>query len=468
MYLSDHIIESDKVPATSRSTNLSRKKISILIAVIIVALSIDMAVSTFSDILKQELISTLGLASFVSIIVTIYGVGQYLLLGFLKHLSRGVRSKASYFDVLYKTLTIAQYLIAGILFVVIIQIVLSSHYYIISTIAATTISYGMACIVMSLVSSRFFSWYKSNKDYTVLLYGLAAVLTAVSTGSHILTHNIILLEKKPAEINANLKGNFPDISRGSVGIIASVFLYVNVLPLVLSFIFMYAGTTLLLRHHSKKLGKIKYWTVICLPLIPFLAGLLPTLQALPSGSFTFYNKDLVSFRLFAILAGTGGSILIGVAFLTIARSMHQIQNSLIVNYLAIAGFGIITLAISIETPMYQAPYPPFGVAASSSIGLMSYLYSLGMYLSAISVSEDVKLRQRIREFASVNQTKLLDSIGTAQMEQEIERTVLKIGKEQQETLAEQTGVEPSVTEEDMKDYLAEVLEEVKKLHNKQS
>jgi hypothetical protein len=82
---------------------------------------------------------------------------------------------------------------------------------------------------------------------------------------------------------------------------------------------MYAGTTLLFRHHSKKLGKIKYWIVICLPLIPVLAGLLPTLQG---------------------------------------------------------------------------------------------------------------------------------------------------GKEQQETLAEQTGVEPSITEEDMNDNLADVLEEVKKLHNK--
>ena len=105
------------------------------------------------------------------------------------------------------------------------------------------------------------------------------------------------------------------------------------------------------------------------------------------------------------------------------------------------------LAISIDTPMYQAPYPPFGVAASSSIGLVCYLYSLGIYLSAISVSEDVKLRQGIRKYATINQSKLLDSIGTAQMELEIEKTVLKIGKEQQETLAEQTGVEPSLTEE---------------------
>jgi hypothetical protein len=78
------------------------------------------------------------------------------------------------------------------------------------------------------------------------------------------------------------------------------------------------------------------------------------MMALPSGGFAFYNKNLVMFRIFSILAGSGGSILIGVAFLTTARSINQIhQNSIIVDYLAVAGYGVMMLAIAIETPMYQ-------------------------------------------------------------------------------------------------------------------
>ena len=228
---------------------------------------------------------------------------------------------------------------------------------------------------------------------------------------------------------------------------------------------MYAGTILLLRHHSKKLGKIKFWIIICLPLISFLAGLLPTLLALPSGGFTFYSRNFVVFRVFSILSGTIGSILIGIAFLAIARTIRKVQqNGIIVDYLAIAGYGIMMLAISIETPMYQAPYPPFGVAASASIGLMCYLYGVGIYLSAISVSEDVKLRQAIRQYV-IDESKLLDSIGTAEMEQQIEKAVSKITKEQEEVLAEQTGVEPSLTEGEVKDYVETVLLEVKQMHN---
>jgi hypothetical protein len=57
---------------------------------------------------------------------------------------------------------------------------------------------------------------------------------------------------------------------------------------------------------------------------------------------------------------------------------------------------------------------------------------------------------------------LVDNIGTAQMEQEIERRVLKVAREQQEVLRESSGVESSLTEKDMKEYLEQVIKEVKK------
>jgi len=163
----------DHLSSTTRY--LTRRRISALITVIIMALLIDMCLSTFSDILKEK--AAWGFALFVAIVVIIYGPGQHFVLGFLKYLSKGVRSKAPYLDRLYKMIRMVQYVIAGILFLIIFQIVLTSHYYVLSTVIATTLGYGLACIVMSLVSYRFFSWFKTrfktNKDYTVLLYGLA-------------------------------------------------------------------------------------------------------------------------------------------------------------------------------------------------------------------------------------------------------------------------------------------------------
>jgi hypothetical protein len=62
-----------------------------------------------------------------------------------------------------------------------------------------------------------------------------------------------------------------------------------------------------------------------------------------------------------------------------------------------------------------------------------YLLFVGIYSSAISVAEDSKLRKTILKLA-VKETKFLHSIGTAQMEYEIQRKVLKLIKEQHEAL----------------------------------
>ena len=101
------------------------------------------------------------------------------------------------------------------------------------------------------------------------------------------------------------------------------------------------------------------------------------------------------------------------------------------------------------------------------MGLSSYLVLVDIYSSAISVSEDSKLRQSIRKLV-LKETKLLDSIGTAQMQGEIESMVLQVTKEQEETLKEQTGVQPSLSEEDMKNYLVEVLQEVRSIKRDRS
>ena len=59
--------------------------------------------------------------------------------------------------------------------------------------------------------------------------------------------------------------------------------------------------------------------------------------------------------------------------------------------------------------------------------------------------------------------KLLDIIGTPQMDQEIERRVLNTAKEAPTCFFKnrQTGIEPSLTERDMKQYLGTVLKEIR-------
>jgi hypothetical protein len=124
----------------------------------------------------------------------------------------------------------------------------------------------------------------------------------------------------------------------------------------------------------------------------------------------------------------------------------------------ISAYGLVLLFTSNQANiLVSGPYPPFGLATISFMGLSSYLVLVGIYYSAISVAEDSKLRQSIGHFA-LEEAKLLDSIGTAQMEKQIEDFVMKMTKDNAHWLDLQSGVKPSLTEDDMNSYLAEVID----------
>ena len=69
----------------------------------------------------------------------------------------------------------------------------------------------------------------------------------------------------------------------------------------------------------------------------------------------------------------------------------------------------------------------------------------------MAVAQDVKLRQAIRNTA-IDQSKLLISIGSAQIEKEKEKKVMTVAQKEKYELIEHTGVQSSLTDDDMKQY----------------
>ena len=133
----------------------------------------------------------------------------------------------------------------------------------------------------------------------------------------------------------------------------------------------------------------------------------------------------------------------------------------ITEYMFATAFGFMLTYVSGTATIIQAPYPPFGLASVSFLGVSSYLVFVGLYYSAITVSQDIRLRQAIRKVAT-NELKLIDSMGTAQMEQDLQRRVLKIAKATSDSMQEESGFQSSMTEDEMKEYLQIVLEERKR------
>src|SRR5262249_54830575 len=156
--------------------------------------------------------------------------------------------------------------------------------------------------------------------------------------------------------------------------------------------------------------------------------------------FSYYNlTGSVSFSIiYTILFSSSkpiGGLLFAAAFWSMARriGIRQLRD-----YMIISAYGLALIFGSQQAIILaNKPYPPFGLATISFLGLASYLMLMGIYSSAVSVSEDSKLRNLIRKFA-ITELRLLDSIGTAQMEREIEKRVMALAKRNQDILAEET------------------------------
>ena len=81
-------------------------------------------------------------------------------------------------------------------------------------------------------------------------------------------------------------------------------------------------------------------------------------------------------------------------------------------------------------------------------------------IEASSLLQDNESGFSIRRSAITN-PKLPDSIGRAQMEQEILRRTIPVIKKYQGNLEQETGIHSSLTEDDAKRYLEEVIKEIK-------
>ena len=96
--------------------------------------------------------------------------------------------------------------------------------------------------------------------------------------------------------------------------------------------------------------------------------------------------------------------------------------------------------------------------------LSSYMIILGLYSTAISISQDIRLRQYIKDLSKVD-SGFLSTIGQAQMEKHMQSNASdleNVVKEQRMELEKKSGIQSSVQQQDIKQYLLEVLQEVDK------
>jgi hypothetical protein len=305
---------------------------------------------------------------------------------------------------------------------------------------------------MGIFTVIFLSWYKTNhSSILVLLYGLSFATVVIASVALVAVWIYVFSEQMPNSIYPTSDVFYPRTEEGSNWrVLSKIYQYSD----IASFFLKWGGTALILYHYSHKIGRAKYWFLLSLPVAYFSTLLVY--------HFHIYepHEELETLIFVGIgsLNSTFGGILFYLAFKLTSenfKSEHEIRD-----HLLIAGFGFMLFFSASQANVISTVYPPFGFATVSSYGIGSYLITLGLYLAALSVSQDEQLRNMIKS-STLSESKFLHSIGTSvgERKKEIVSTVLDKVKREQETITNNSGVGTSLSDDEIKDYVKEAEEE---------
>jgi hypothetical protein len=430
-------------------------KTTVIIWIVTAFLIADVILNYVAEFIEPYLISLPSIILF-TVMVGICSFGAYFLLKFVREKSKSVVSKDPYLKVISTTVMVVQFLLIALVIFLLFEILFTSQYDTPLFVATALISEILALGLLGLFAQRFLSWFILNRQSTVvLIYGLSLAVAAFSLAV-IVIYDVTYLPQKDPHITPQTGVVFPNtLEPGSLlDILFSIYTFLN----MISFGLLILGTAILLFHYSKKIGQVKFWVIILLPLVYFISSSVENLKIYaPTTDAQWFN-----WYLFSSLNSTAGGILFGVAFWTISKTFDQ--NSTVKEYLKFAAFGFVLLFISTQASPSGAPYPPYGIITMTFLPLSSHMIFLGLYSTAISISQDIQLRQSIKKVATQD-SNLLSSIGTAHMEQEIQRKIDRfkdVVQEEEKELEQKTGIEANIKEEDLKSILEEVLQEVGK------
>jgi hypothetical protein len=443
---------------SSQLLNLRSKKFFALFLVILSAQFIDLTTGTLSDLFVDFAVSPLGNGLFIAIGV-IYGIGQYFILRTVKTtIGQGEVKNRSHVTLVRNVVTITQYVLIAIMVSIVLQIIINSGYYTNLLAIGATISYGLAAILTGLLAYWFLTWFRRNRTLVVLIYGLAAAMISVNAIDTILYFDIVIFGTKPVVTTPESEVIFPDLAELGFPLVADM----QTVSLNAYFILTWAGTILLLRHNIQRIGRIKFWGLVATPMVFFMSFYIAFYESINAGPSPTTEEDISAIFLpiiLVILSGQAAVILFGLGFRSVAKSISQTYK--VRDYMIITAYGFILFFTAASATISGAGYPPFGIANVLLVGPFSYLILTGLYGSAISIAEDSKLRQSIKS-STKEELKLLDSIGISEIQRETERKVMAVTKANAETLTQESGIEPSLTDEEIHTILTNVASEIRR------
>jgi hypothetical protein len=229
---------------------------------------------------------------------------------------------------------------------------------------------------------------------------------------------------------------------------------------VSSFLLMWIATAIFLSQYRHKMGRIKFFLLISIPLIYYI---FPFQSYFGDVFFPLLQSSPVSFSIIYILIFSAtkqvGALLFSLAFWAASTLVYddRVRKSLLMSSIGMAIlFGSIEIA-----PLQYHVYPPYGLVTEAFIPLGTYLLFVGIFTSAKNISRDAEVRKEFYKSAA-SQLTLLKAIGVSQMEKELENQVKfvqkrsRVSEKEEELHVEEQHLEEASVKEILHDVLNEL------------
>jgi hypothetical protein len=436
------------------TVNLSKKNSLIFVLIFTFVMVFDATIVQFSSYSGVKIPMWLNITIFILFSIIFLASSPILLNYVRKIISKDSSQKIPIRLRYFHNLMSATLIVTGsIILIITFQILILNKYSLILLEIQTYVSYLSALIFLSFLVFLFAGWLIRKRNYIIILYVIAFSLASVNlivSLIYIQTYFSfsVLPDVKPYPITAYVV-NIP----GSV-ITESLSLIYDILSLS-SFLLMWIATAILLSQYRHKMGKIRFFLLISIPLIYYV---FPFQNYFGDVFFTllFYSPVMFSVIYILIFSATKevGAFLFGLSFWSASSLVHhnRVQKSLLISFI-----GMVILFCSNEiSPLRSHVYPPYGFITEALLPIGAYLLLVGIFTSAQYISQDARLRKEFYKSAE-SQLNLLKNIGVSQMEKKYEEKVKFL---QESTKSSKTIEEPELEEEHIKKILHDVLHEL--------
>jgi hypothetical protein len=430
------------------------KKISFIFILIIASIIIiDSTIVEFYSFSGVRASTTVNVVIFIAFSV-VFAFSGILLVTCVKTITSNTtyrlpKNLRKFHYIVFGTLILTIVLISVIIF----QIIAFNKYHILLLQAVTYISHVSALAFAIPLVFILAKWFKSRRNYIILLYIITFSLVSSNIVVSLIYYEQNLLRSNAIEIRPYRITMYVVVfySTPADESLSSVY---NVI-FILSFLVIWVATMVMLNHYKYRLGKIKYYALTIIPLIYFIFPFHTYFANLLS-PFVLNSPIAVSV-IYTILFSASkqvGAFLFSLSFLIASTVVPKdsVRKSLLISCI-----GMTILFSSVEiTPLQYKVLPPYGLITEAFIPLGAFLLLIGIFTSAINVSQDGELRRDFRKRA-IAQLTLLRTIGIAQMEKELIKN-FKLAEKSKMNLE---PTQERYSEENVKQIVHEVLEELK-------